>query len=359
MKSRFLFITCFVMGLATIFVSCGSNNNKRYDDSTMQAYLADSVLYAGEDTVGDYILTCGIRQPLQLEEEWKNDSVVIQLLDHYNIYEIINSINTDEDALNRYEDDDRGEYAKKIGEIDVSAIINDSARVYLKELLNINAENFAIKDDAKRQAFVKQVEPKTSVYNAAVNGYLIQISKLVDADDKEMEDIEKSLSPTNWMSNVYTDFAAAAKPDSAKVSDLFEDMLAQKKIDKRAAMLFAIASTSQMDAKIIPYMEQLMESGEYSPMLPLLWRAYRVSYNNAYSCPSTSCYSPNIRYNHYRRLVAHTLLHHIHDNPNDKSAIVNFYFHARRASILRFGQFFMGNEGVSEQMRIFDDEQVL
>ena len=58
-----------------------------------------------------------------------------------------------------------------------------------------------------------------------------------------------------------------------------------------------------------------------------------------YSCPSTFCYSPNLRYNYYRRLVAYAMLRHIDELPGDIIAWHKFLDLAMRENILRGGEF--------------------
>ena len=100
-------------------------------------------------------------------------------------------------------------------------------------------------------------------------------------------------------------------------------MLAETDVDLRNAKLIALAgcgaSENIYDKKdrVLDEMEKSMEAGEYSPLLFTLWRAYRCMYNEMNVCASKDCYSPNIRYNYYRRLVAHTILKYVEAHPDD------------------------------------------
>lgn len=105
--------------------------------------------------------------------------------------------------------------------------------------------------------------------------------------------------------------------------------------------------------------EQILTSGNYSPLLPVLWRAYRVDYCNKYSCPSTYCEIPNVRFNYYRRLVAYTMLRHIQNTPDDDAAKVAFYCLATRDNINRFGEYYFGNQSAAEYIVLFWNGSVL
>ena len=93
--------------------------------------------------------------------------------------------------------------------------------------------------------------------------------------------------------------------------------------------------------------------------MPVLWRAYRIVYCNKYSCPSTFCEIPNVRFNYYRRLVAYTALKHIETHPDDIAAKVLFFCLALRTNIDRFGEYMFGNQSATERIYLFWNGDVL
>lgn len=72
-----------------------------------------------------------------------------------------------------------------------------------------------------------------------------------------------------------------------------------------------------------------------------------------YSCPSSYCDIPNVRFNYYRRLVGYTFMRHIQKHPDDNAARIQLYFLAYHDNINRFGQYMMGNQGPEEYARLF------
>lgn len=360
-KQLHLVITAFLSLSASFCLSCSPNAKdlKPSTDPIMQAYMADSTFFAGEDTVEGYTLNTGIRQPLRMSPKWANDTLIQRMIDLYNTFEIQHSLEVDIDAFQRFETED-SEFPQLFTNIDFSAILNDTLRSYLQKSFALDAKYWALKP-YQREEYAEQIDQEKRTLMQKVNEILTPtISLLIGNNDSlTIDRIQKSISPTNWLPNVYTDYVGQdAEPDSAEIAELYNNMLNERNFDKRAATQFALCANwhlldSRQTANLFSEIELMMQSGIYSRMLPLLWRAYRVAYNNLHSCPSTYCYSPNIRYNHYRRLVAHTILQHIHQNPNDETAKVQFYFHTEQDDILRAGQYPFGNESATEGIYIF------
>lgn len=150
-----------------------------------------------------------------------------------------------------------------------------------------------------------------------------------------------------------------AEPDNEQTESLYNSMLEETDVDLRNAKLIAlagcIASENIYDYKerILDEMEQSMEAGVYSPLLFTLWRAYRFVYNEMYACASTYCYSPNIRYNYYRRLVAHTILKYVEAHPDDTTARFLFQRLSAHLNIMRNGPYPYGNQAALERMYVF------
>ena len=176
--------------------------------------------------------------------------------------------------------------------------------------------------------------------------------------------LEKVLSPQNYFPedfpDVYGTFLNGDDPATAQeLATLFECYHSAKDIDLKAACLFTLIGAGFLSRigndtlmTFIKDAERIFESATYTPMLPLLWRAYRCLYNRIYSCPSKDCYCYNQRYNYYRKLIAYTYLRHIEAYP-EYTAKIQYLFLCSENDILKEGEYPYGNQSAAEVIYLF------
>ena len=322
-----------------IFVSMLNDSTCMQEEYRIQNQ--DSVPY----TVAFY---ADLEQPVLWEEN--GDTTFRLRADWYNCCAINNAIETDIDTWERYDDTDKNMEEAMLAnwrKITFAGINDTFSLRRMSECIEANTN----KTGDTTAMNVGDVYDRLTAWMSDINP---------ETFEKEMEPL---ICPQHFLpeelSKRYNAYVGqGANPDSAMRDNLYRDYCAMQNFDTRLAMLFMLLGASYYDYDplgdvLMQDAEQAFTSGNYSPMLPLVWRAYRVLYCRRYSCPSTYCDIPNVRFNYYRRLIAYTYLRHLERYPDDKAAKVQFYFLAYRENINRFGEYMMGNQSATEYIRIF------
>lgn len=347
-----------IIMLAAITVAgCKNKKNlpENYRDDMFVAMLNDSTCMVEEYRIQNndslpYTVAfyANLEQPILWEED--GDTILRIMADWYNCCAINNAIETDVDTWVRYEEDDE-ELVENIldnwSNITLVGIKDTFSLRRMKECIEANINKTG--DTTVRN--ISDVYDRLTTWMSNIN-----------PEDYE-EKIAPNICPQHFLPEIwkgrYNDYVGKdAHPDSLMRDTLYKVYYTTTQYDARLAMLFMLMYAYYYDnndttTNLLRHAEEAFTSGNYSPMLPLVWRAYRVLFCSIYSCPSTYCDIPNVRFNYYRRLIGYTYLRHLELYPDDTDAKVQFYFLAYRENINRFGEYIMGNQSSAEYISIF------
>lgn len=341
---------------------CGGDAGR---DSLMFSYIQDSVLYACEKDIEGYKYVCSTLQPLRLCPEWENDSMLTNMVDYYNACHIYGSISTDGDAYIRFLEAAK-DLVKEISAVDVSSVGNPAFRDIVAQIRDLNAAMFNQEEKKLQSEGYFNWDNELFIQN---NGRIYELceeydmflhSWMPDKDETDTAQLFRAINPATYFPPIYSTYVGQeAEPDNGQTESLYNSMLAETDVDLRNAKLIALAGCMASEniydyqERVLDEMEKSMKACTYSPLLFTLWRAYRCLYNELYACASKDCYSPNIRYNHYRRLVAHAILQYVAAHPDDVTARFLFQRLSAQSNIMRHGPYPYGNQGALERMYVF------
>ncbi len=350
--------TVIIILLAAITVTgCKEKKDlqENYRDDKFVAMLNYNVCMAEEDRINNHdslpytvAFYADLEQPVLWDEG--GNTTLRRMADWYNACMVTNAITTDLDTWQRYADEEEGNIEVDMMDswrrITLIGIYDTMARRRLKEAVRELIEKTG--EDEKRN--VGDVADRLTTW-------------MDDIDEEYFDSCVEHISPRTYYERAMTVpydslVGQGADPTDEMKETLYRNYLVQQNYDTRMAMLFMLLGVSYYDYdtigdKLMRDAEEAFTSGNYSPMLPLVWRAYRVVYCQKYSCPSTYCDIPNVKFNFYRRLIAYTYLRHLERYPDDRDAKIQFYFLAYRANINRFGEYMFGNQSAAEYISIF------
>lgn len=346
-----------ILSAAIMVAGCKGKMNlpENYRDDMFVAMLNDSTCMMEEyriqnqDTMPYTVaFYADLEQPVLWEEG--GDTTLRRMADLYNACMVINAITTDVDTWRRFsneEGDPEKDMLDSWRRITLKGVCDTMAKRRLKEAIEVSTENTGNKE--KRN----------------VDDVIDRLSPWMDDIDEDCfrNCIEQHINPKSYyeplMKVPYDSLVGKnVKPSNEMKEELYRNYLSQQNYDTRMAMLFMLMYAYYYDFNdtadaLLHHAEEAFTSGNYSPMLPLVWRAYRVFYTLRFSCPSTDCAVPNVRFNYYRRLIGYTYLKHLERYPDDKDAKIQFYFLAYRENVNRFGKYMMGNQSAAEYISIF------
>ena len=357
-----------------------------YFDEALAAYAADTAFYAQEDACIEAQLHFEAHciQPLGLPKEWRDNKPLRDMVTLYNFMEILHAIETDFDTYNRYntyfgdyEDEDETEETEEtdtiedlktelfaeLDKISLAILPDKDLRDHVKALVawiksQVNDENESDEDDNNHWDITDVIEKLTSSwYPTGLDDTLF------------LANIDSRISPQrhlpDWVPDIYDRFVGSnAAPTPTDQTEILKHYNAALNFDEKLAwgytmfgMHFGWMESTEL---LLPNAESLMASGNYSTLLDPFWRGYRIAYNNIHSCPSTYCYSPNLRYNHFRRMIAYTTLRHIEAHPEDDVARIQYYFMVVRPNILRLSHSYpFGNSAGAEAIDLYWHRKLL
>ena len=354
-----------------------------YYDKTLAAYAADTGFYAFEDScIEDQFCFVASRiQPLKLPNEWKGKKELSDMVAFYNFMEILHAIETDYDACERFTNDvggidlteeqleaqkawyaeTRKDFFAELDRISLKLITDKGLQNRVKTLIReIKASGSREEEDEQGEEINWDI---TSCLDELTESWLLDIF----ADSLRYVSWEEKSSPQyylpDWAPDVFDCFLGQnAKPTLEDKMEIFKRFEDSENFNEKVAWGFVTVGTERLAPSegIIQMCEELFASGNYSPLLDILWRSYRQKYNDTYSCPSSYCYSPNQRYNHFRRMIAYTTLRHIEAHPEDELARVQYYFMVMHTNILRLNhQYPYGNSGALEYISLYWKQMLL
>ena len=356
--------TTLLAALAVCFLGTGCRNGSTecYRDTTFEAMLQDTTLMSREweqtQDTDSYLprFLADWEQPLLCPP--KADSLTQQMVGWFNTNERVNAIETDVDTYYRYYDtpqDDSltDEMLACWRRITFHGIADTFTRRRLCEARNADTEEDgdpSLKDISDVRRYYERLFP--------------HFDSLFFADS-----VQPLLTPQHYLPDTMPDIYETYVGRNVRATDedvarLYNAYTGEEDFDTRMAYLFTLLGTFHFRdidtlTLLLDDAEAAMQSGRYSPMLPLVWRAYRIGYTTVYSCPSTYCYVPNIRFNHFRRLVAYTYLRHMQHHPDDRVAKAQYYYLAWQQNINRFGDYMLGNQSGSEHIALYWYGEVL
>lgn len=353
-----------VAAAALLAMQCDKNcpeNVENYRDALFEQMLADTTFLHEErliqeaDSVAFY---AHMEQPLL----WPHggDTTLRQMADLYNVCMANNAWPTDADTWRRYYEADSVGLEKQMldefKKMQFPEIADTMAVAVLNQTVKLYSEN---KAEEGNMLIAKQFDK------------MIQCIRFPDTNVIENE-ILPELTPRTYLPKKWKDDKqydsivgqGVTKPDNQLLEDLYTSYKTETNYNAKIAMLFMLMcgnyfSVSDTLVDIVEDAEDIFASGNYSPLLPVLWRAYRVIYCERYCGISTYSQIPNVRFNYYRRLVAYTMFRHVEKHPYDTAARVAFFFFSYRDNINRFGEFMFGNQSTAELISLFWHGSVL
>lgn len=354
-----------------------------YYDKTMADYVADTGFFAFEESwiEDQYRFVASRIQPLKLPNEWEGKKELCDMVAFYNFMEILHAVETDYDAYMRFN--------CAVGDIDAS---EEELKGQQEEHVQTTGDFFAELD----RISLKSISDKE--LQKRVKTLIGKIKENESREEKEIEEEENIWDITSyldeltesWLPDIFGDSVIYASWDEMSspqyylprwVPDVFDCFLgqyAEPTLEDKTEISKRFKYTENFNEKVawgfinlggdciapcedvLKECEKMLASGSYSPLLDIFWRAYRVKYNDTYSCPSSWCYSPNLRYNHFRRMIAYTTLRHIEANPEDELARVQYYFLVMHTNILRLNHAYpYGNSSALEHIMLYWNQMLL
>ena len=359
------FILAAIAAAALLTTECNKNcpeSVENYRDAMFIEMLSDTIwvheerLIQETDSVAFY---AHMEQPMLWSET--GDTTLRQMADFFNYKRVRYAVATDEQTIQRYYEDVESLDPDRIASWEKIKMSGVSDTLIKKAMFDALA--LTLYNNDKLPEGKNPIEVLDELEYGLVVG-------LPDLDSAQMHDeIIPKLSPKTYLpKKMQRDYDSLvgqyAHPDQKTIDDLYESYLNEKQYNTKLSMLFVLMynyywSIGDTAAFLLREAETAFTSGNYSPVMPVLWRAYRIVYCNKYSCPSTYCEIPNVRFNYYRRLVAYTSLKHIESHPDDIAAKVLFYCLAFRTNIDRFGEYMFGNQSAAEEISLFWNGDVL
>ena len=350
-----------IITLCAALLVAGCNNTEsipeNYSDALFVEMLNDTTFLHQERVLqdtGDLAFYASFEQPLLWPE--KGDTTLRRMADFYNLQSAFNAMHTDEHTYMRFEElgsDIEKEMLAEWGKMKLPGIADTFTMRRLGEAMKVILSQSG--DEEKKD--ITDCSKRLSTW-------------FPDVDSTSFTDkiipifTPKTYLPEKLKEDYELYVGEEAKPDQEQLQSLYKSYLEEKDYNTKLSILFMLLYDYHYDigdtvVSLLKDVEQILTSGNYSPLLPVLWRAYRVDYCFKYACPSTYCEIPNVRFNYYRRLVAYTMLRHIQNTPDDDSAKVAFYCLARRDNINRFGAYPYGNQSAAESVFLFWNGSVL
>lgn len=352
-----------------------------YYDRTLAAYVADTGFYAFEEScIEDQFCFVASRiQPLKLPNEWKGNKELSDMAAFYNFMEILHAIETDYDACERYTCDAADIDLTEEQLIAQEAEYAETRKDFFAELDRISLKSIPDKGLQNRvKTLIREIKASERREEEQGEENIWDITSSLDklteswlpdifADSLTYASWDKRSSPQyylpDWAPDVFDCFLGqTAKPTLEDKMEIFKRFEHSENFNEKVAWGFVTMGVERIAPceGVLQMCEEMFASGNYSPLLDILWRAYRQKYNDTYSCPSTYCYSPNLRYNHFRRMIAYTTLRHIEAHPEDELARVQYYFMVMHTNILRlFHPYPYGNSAALEYISLFWNQMVL
>ena len=271
------------------------------------------------------------------ENKYPSTKLFFDLEDVRNCYAIIYSIFDDLDLKTRF-DTDVTDAMKKIR---TDVIHDEGIRSALQKLVDLCVE--ASKTD----------EPNL---NNAGGIFMDEMQKRYPLNNYTELSSEELAELTDWHQDVkdMDEVLKFRKRDSDdELSEFFEKKIKDSQ-DNDEALAFYLTEYSFHDLEELPnsLLADFMTSGRYSHSLDYVWRVWRCHYQARNCGLSTYSDIPNLYYNAMRDKCLNTILRRIVANPEDKVAILNFFYLASYPDIKRMAGTLTGNGTMAEELSL-------
>lgn len=340
-----------------------------YLDKTLRYYSGDTAIFAKEKSyIEDRLVFVAHYTPtIALPKEWNGKPMMRQMVEYYNFMVLAHAVETDVDTYWRYEDEVedavalRKDLKDEYGKISLNSLKDGKAKAKINDIIH-----WALSDDDTRNAM--DTLPNSPRDISEMIGQLTDdwMNELPN-DRLEIEMLASRAMPQSyllaWVPDIYEHFVGKeSHPTETDQQEVFKRFMAAESFDEKAAwgyVALGMKMPFEMTDMILREVEAMLSLGCYSPLLDPLWRAYRIQYNDMHSCPSTYCYSPNLRYNHFRRMIAYVTMRHIEAHPEDLQARLQYYFMVAHTNIVRFNPYPYGNSSAYEFMRLYWSQDIV
>lgn len=362
-----LLMLCFAVGLA--WGACDNEHRTMAEDPQIAAYVADTLWYETCNRVGEDMVDGSVRQGIDLRKEWEQDSLMLTLVSYYNAMQVHNDFVSWIDAYGRFLEGSEA-YCLQARSMDCSGIQDSGMRAATRRCASLVGDMFYLlfvdegNDDEdtlfdwdKNFFESEQLAHLSENYDLA-DVLTAKFNRFNEVDDDEFGELVFVKShPAYLLDTTWTAYWKDSTISDEDFRNRMRTMMNEKDYDRQVAELVALMGMRshclEVGDTLLGLAESMMESGRYSTMLFNLWRAYRVMHVDVYGCPSTWCGIANDRYNHYRRLVAYTVLNYFDTHRYDKQALALFDALSVWDNILRFGDYPFGNQSAAEYIYLY------
>lgn len=334
-------IILLLLGLCLL--SCNNQSSKQVKESDSWISEVDTSICIEIGTLSDL--------DLSFKYDKVSTSLVKDLVDVYNSFNILNSIYNDFELWVRF-DINIIDVQGAIDKIDCSVVHDDSIKVYTcdykKHVLSL-LQDTAVHDSIK---FEKMGMEYSAVYNKLVNRYHVSHYGEL-SEDKYW----KIYDPRNIIQDYDSIYSLRGTDDSLSIAYLKQLADNSKRFDEKCiyTLEYAHAKIDDFEHPAIPCLEQLIKSNTYSIYLKEIWQTWRCLLQISLGSSKDS-EIPNDRYNRMRMICAHTILDYIVQHPNDIIAINQFIILSSEDNIDRYGVYTYGNQNMMEQIEIFYEQ---
>lgn len=280
------------------------------------------------------------------ENEYPSTQLFLDLEDVRNIYAIVFSLFDDLDLKTRFGAD----VTDAMKKIRTDVIHDEGIRSALQKMVDVCVE--ASKTD----------EPDL---NNAGGIFMNEMQKRYPHDNYTDLSPEELAELTDWHQDV-EDMDEVLKfrdrESDDKLPEFFHKKIKESQ-DNDEALAFYLTEYSFYGLEELPdsLLADFMTSGRYSHSIDYVWRVWRCHYQTRNCGLSTYSDIPNLYYNAMRDKCLNTILRRIVANPEDKVAILNFFYLASYPDMERLAGTLTGNGAMAEEISLskvlLDDEE--
>lgn len=277
-----------------------------------------------------------------LPERYKGNEVMVRLVDMYNSFAVIYELCSVVEMCSRFELD----LSEVIESVDC-ALVSDVDVVERLEKVKSAALEFCkdCTNEDKEMTFVD------SYWDLKVQlGDRYQLSTFTDLTEEEyMAQVDYEIFVPEYDS--LSGYVCSG--DSAFLMDRIWSIAECENINAKAlhAQLYIYAD-DDMGGEILPVLEYIMDLGESSHKMTLIWRIWRCLYQPMMGGMSRDSDILNDYYNARRLQCAKVLFEYIEQNPTDGVIINELLLLATTPDIYRYGEFEYGHQGFMEMREL-------
>lgn len=304
----------------------------------------DSPSIGGERTGMDPISN-RIRYYIPSQEQ-KEDSLVDSLALYYNTQLAYNTAAYDVGTISRYfEERDKMPFINSFDSINLNGISDAVFRETLK-LVSEEVAGELRKGNDPSQAAMPAVQK--------FNDLIVNLEGSLFAGRLNHDEYDMGTVIQN-----YEEIHGNALNDSVNhFKDLLQMTLGEQDFQKKCVYARELANCSHTNGEgqksVTTIIDNLLRSGEYSPLLRELWLIWRANLQMyAFSGRSNDSAMYNLFYNDMRNRVAGTYLDRIKSNPHDKIALKEFFRLANEDNVMRDRGTLLGNNCILDEMQLY------